>query len=210
MQLQRYHLNNMKKILLVLSLFSLVCLSGCTGEELNKEGFVDYTKQFTLDAEEYVGKSFLKDGIGLVEVVSHGDGDTTNFKDLGISDADKATYTDWSNFKIRYYGCDTPETYMDPSEDYGDEASLFTNTILKAGTVIVLSSIDNGTAPKKDGYDRYLGYVWVDGLCVNLAVVQNGFSTNSATGASFSDEHNEIFGAAYYQAKNNKINLWSK
>ncbi len=200
----------MKKIIIILSLFSALLLSGCSAEvELNTEGFVDYTKQFTLDPSLYEGKSFLKDGIGLVEIVSHGDGDTTNFKDIALSDADKSTYTDWENFKIRYYACDTPETYMDPSEDYGDEASLFTNTILKSGDIIVLSSINLNQAPKKDGYDRYLGYVWVDGLCVNLAVVQNGFSQSSATGADFSAEHNKIFSSAYYQAKNYKLNLWS-
>ncbi len=201
----------MKKIILLLTAFSLTFLTGCTsGVELDKEGFIDYTKQFTLDPSEYEGKSYLKDGIGLVEVVSYGDGDTTVFKDISLSDSEKATYTDWASFKVRYYACDTPETYMDPSEDYGDEASLFTNTILKNGDVIVLSSINNGQTPKKDGYDRYLSYVWVDGLCVNLAIVQNGYSTNSATGASYSAEHEYAFGGAYYQAKAYKLNAWNK
>lgn len=199
----------MKKIYLLLSLFSLVLLSGCTSEELNTEGFIDYTKQFTLDPSEYEGKSFLKDGIGIVEVAAFIDGDTTWFKDVSLPESEKSNYSDWSYFKVRYYACDTPETYTDPSEDFGDEAKEFTNTLLEIGDKIILSSIDNTSSPKKDSYGRYLGYVWSDDICINLAIVQNGFSTGSATGSSFSEYHNEIFSAAYYQAKSYKLNRWN-
>lgn len=121
----------------------------------------DYTSQVTLD-KEYENKSFVEDGIGQVILAKTVDGDTAHFYDKN-----------GDYIKVRFLGVDTPEsTYeVDP---WGKAASSFTSNILRNATTIVLES----EGARTDSYGRYLAYVWVDGVLLNLKIVQEAYSNS--------------------------------
>lgn len=121
----------------------------------------DYTSQVTLD-KEYKDKSFVEDGIGEVRLARTVDGDTAHFYDKN-----------GEYIKVRFLGIDTPEsTYeVDP---WGKAASKFTSDILRNATTIVLEA----EGARTDTYGRYLAYVWVDGILLNLKIVQEAYSNS--------------------------------
>ena len=159
----------MKKVLfLVLLLITIGLLNACgNGEEPNgNEGpfelHTNRTDALTLDPSEYEGKSFIRDGIGVVELVQCIDGDTARFKEGS------------QTFSLRFLGIDTPEsTYrFDP---WGKAASAWVCELLENAEVIVLEA--DPFAGRMDNNNRYLGYVWYDGRLINLEVIEQAFST---------------------------------
>ena len=81
---------------------------------------------------DYVGKSFIEDGVGIVELVSATDGDTARFRDVVTGEV----------FRLRFLGIDTPES-VHPSgiiEEYGKEASHYTCNVLKKADNIFLKA----------------------------------------------------------------------
>lgn len=171
--------------------------------------WVDYTKQVKL-TKDYVGKEFLKSGIGEVTLVTKVDGDTAHFKQ-------KTGNT--GTIKGRYNCVDTPES-TGMFEPWGHGASEFNGELLKNAKHIVLStdSLDNGNEEKPvldSTGGRYLVYVWVtteenpvleDFINVNLALCQYGWSkAKGVTGKDYQDP----FLNASVQAQNFKLHLWS-
>lgn len=141
----------------------------------NTEHFDAITKTLQL-SKSYKNKSFLIDGIGLARVDAFTDGDTTRFT------------TDDGTLIIRYFCIDTPES-TGSIEKWGKAASNFVKEQLSQATEIVLES-STGDKPKKDSYGtRYLGYVWYktadsDFKLLNLEIVENGYSDNTAVNTS--------------------------
>ena len=127
--------------------------------------------------EEYEGKDFFDDGIGVVSVVQYVDGDTTIVRTLN---GHKLT--------IRYQGIDTPEsTYK--VEAWGYAASNFTKQKLQNAETIVLQTEDG--RPGKEHADstgnRYLAWVWADGRLVNLEIVESGLAHSKATTSRYAE-----------------------
>lgn len=131
--------------------------------------------------ESYVGKEFLRDGIGVVQYVSSIDGDTTIFK--------SGTET----FTVRYLGIDTPEsTYK--VEPWGFAAARFVKKILEdaqvKGKKIVLQA-----EPEKSRFDstgkRYLAWVWVDGRLLNMEIIEKCYSASKAAGTMYASQMNQ-------------------
>lgn len=108
----------------------------------------------------YDGKEFVKDGIGKVTLARAIDGDTAHF------------YSNGKYIKVRFLGIDTPESTRD-KQAWGKAASNYTKNILENAKEIVLESEGSRT----DVYERYLAYVWVDGVLLNLQLVENAYTT---------------------------------
>lgn len=183
----------MKKIkilfsLMLTTLFVLV-LASCTN-------VVDKLK---LDTSNLEGKSFNEDGIGIVELGSVTDGDTANFFD-----------SDGTYVTLRFFSVDTPESTGDVDK-WGLAASRFTKDKLENAVSIILES-DTGGAPKKDTYQRYLGYVWYKSseddeyTNLNLELVAEGYSKNTSKATG---KYVDYFNEAQEYAEKKKLHIWS-
>lgn len=179
--------NILRKIVafIVVACCSVLCLAGC-GEEKepekptvadNTEYYDTVTKTLKLQ-QPYADKNFYTDGIGSAKVASYTDGDTTLFR-LDVADPDLG-----GTVNIRYYCIDTPES-TGGVEKWGKSASLFVKQQLSEATEIVLEATSKPAS--KDSYGtRYLGYVWYktasynEFKCLNLEIVENGYSENKA------------------------------
>ena len=143
---------------------------------------------------DYTGKSFINDGIGEVEYLYASDGDTAWFKDPITGD----------EFKVRFLGVDTPETHAG-EDPWGLAASRYTEAKLKnAKTIVIESEINiNGSysKPTTETYGRYLGFVWVDGVLLNLELVELAY-TNSTLGSTRCPE---IYKEYFLQASFNSM-----
>lgn len=197
---------NFKKILAVVPAVTIaLMLASCGGAKKgdNTAHYDAITKTLKLE-KSYAGKSFIDDGIGKATVETCTDGDTTRFK-LATNDG--------LSVIVRYHSVDTPES-TGGVEKWGKAASVFNKGILsKEGTEVVLEA----TGPKAvhDSYGtRYLGYVWYrhssadEFKCLNLEMVENGFSTNHGTDT---DEfpYNKYFKSAEAFARSSELRLFS-
>lgn len=169
----------------------------------NTEEYDDITKTLTLK-KDYVGKDFFTDGIAEATVDTNGltDGDTTRFRLVNGG----GTVT------IRYHSIDTPES-TGGVEKWGVAASQFNKRQLTAAKDIVLEATTN--PPSHDSYGvRYLGYVWYrtssdeEFKCLNLEMVENGFSENKAQNTS-AFPYYDYFKQANDFAKSIKLRLYS-
>lgn len=131
---------------------------------------------------DYIGKSFINDGVGEVELVYATDGDTARFKDIITGET----------FSLRFLGIDTPESTID-KDPWGKAASNYTKKRLESAKTIVLES----EGARTENYGRYLGFVWVDGVLLNLELVEQAY-TNSTLNDS---KYTEYFSMASSQAK---------
>lgn len=130
--------------------------------------------------------------VELIEIV---DGDTAKFK----MNEDQIT--------VRFLGINTKET-VDPEigeEAWGKEGSEFTKEKLEGANKIELE-FDN-KADKKDKYDRYLAWVWIDDVLLQNLLVEKGLAEtymlqNDYKYAGMLQESEEV-------AKNNKLGIWS-
>lgn len=132
-------------------------------------------KEVTIDFE-WEGKSFINDGVGEVDFVRGVDGDTAWFRD-------KVTKEE---FKLRFLGIDTPETHagMDP---WGKAAEDYTTKRLSEAKTIVLEA----EGARKETYDRYLGFVFVDGELLNLELVELAYTNSTLSGSKYSKYFSE-------------------
>jgi micrococcal nuclease len=186
---------NYKKILLilVLALFTFGLVACDDPDSIDEWEVLYYTNQTTLE-RDYTGKDFFQDGIGVVTLVSAGDGDTAVFK-TATSDP----------FRVRFLGIDTPEsTYrIDP---WGKAATIFTTAKLLNATTIVLEA--EGSTPEIDSTgSRYLGWVWVDGKLLNLEIVEESYST--AKGVSGS-RYQDVFFDADLRTQTKGLRIWGE
>lgn len=131
---------------------------------------------------EYEGKSFINDGIGEVELVYSIDGDTARFRDIITGEV----------FSLRFLGIDTPESTID-KDPWGKAASNYTKKKLESAKTIVLEA----EGARTENYGRYLGFVWVDGVLLNLELVEQAYSNSTLNNSKYV----EYFSLASSQAK---------
>jgi len=94
--------------------------------------------------------------LAIAFVVRIVDGDTVDIQwDNGIQD------------RIRLIGIDTPEK----GEENCEEAADFLEGMILNRVVWVEGDVD-----PRDQYNRYLGYIWLDGEMVNLALVEEEYA----------------------------------
>ena len=158
----------MKKIkILLVFLLALVTFTSCGPSEDHVITEITYA---TALESSYEGKSFLKDGVGEVELVKPIDGDTSIFSENGTA------------FKVRYFGINTPESTI-KIEPWGRAASTFTKNILQGAEKIVLERDESSDIMDSSG-QRYMGLVWIkdknhsDFYCLNLLLIENAYTRN--------------------------------
>ncbi|MDE6442070.1 MAG: thermonuclease family protein, partial [Clostridia bacterium] len=198
----------MKKILPIIGALIIICcaafgFSACGGTKVadNTEYYDSITKTLKLE-KNYTGKNFFTDGIGEAKLSKNVDGDTTTFK----------LVEGGNSVTIRYFCIDTPES-TGGVEKWGKSASLFTKSKLDAATEIVLEA--SQTPAVTDSYGvRYLAYVWYktadygDFKCLNLEIVENGYSENKGNSTS-QYIYNSHFKKAQDFARSIKLRLYS-
>ena len=138
-----------------------------------------YTDQTRL-MRNYLGKSFLNDGIGEVQLYVATDGDTAQFKEGNTT------------FTVRFNGVDTPEsTYK--LEPWGKSAARFTKGKLTNAYKIVLQRDEIKTQVLDSTLKRYLAWVWYQETAesqfrlLNLEIVEQSYSTSKASGTMYAD-----------------------
>lgn len=132
------------------------------------------------------GKSFINDSYGYCTWAGeYADGDTATFIDNITKE----------RFRVRFLSIDTPEVnHGNGSYDpWGDAAQDYVLDLLsKAKVIIVESELDDTKG--LDVYGRYLGYVWVDGICLNYAVLCEAYT--NYTGNSQTSKYDSYFSEA--------------
>ncbi|HHU24007.1 MAG TPA: thermonuclease family protein [Acholeplasmataceae bacterium] len=138
---------------------------------------VNRLDEVTLEID-VTGLSFVNDGIGEVTLIHPTDGDTAQFRDKITGES----------LYVRFLGVDTPEVFSQ-KEPWGSAASAFTASALNNAKTIVLESEGN----RRDTYDRYLAWVWLDGKLHNLDLVQQAYSNAKvARSSKYFDIFNEV------------------
>lgn len=121
---------------------------------------------------EWEGKSFIQDGVGEVRLVYGTDGDTATFEDVITG----------QTFRLRFLGIDTPEVYAG-EDPWGLAASRYTKARLNQAKTIVLEA----EGARTETYGRYLGFVWVDGVLLNLEIIEQGYSNSTLSKSKYKD-----------------------
>lgn len=87
-------------------------------------------------------------------------------KVVGVADGDTITVLEnRTQYKIRLYGIDTPESH----QDFGNRAKQFTSDLVFGKQVrVVKKDIDR--------YGRIVGMVYVGDVCANEALIENGLA----------------------------------
>lgn len=143
----------------------------------------NHTSEVKIDFE-WENKSFIEDGVGQVTLNYCVDGDTASFRDIKTGQI----------IKLRFLGINTRESTIE-EEPWGKAASDYVKSRLKNAKTIILDA--NGAT--KDMYGRYLGLVWVDGILLNLEIIDQAYSNSTL---SISDSrYGEVFMKASIAAK---------
>lgn len=142
-----------------------------------------YAQKLKMDFD-YEGKSFVNDGIGEVTLVRSIDGDTAHFRDNVTNEY----------IKVRFLGINTPESTIE-KDAWGKAAAEYTAYRLKNAKHIVLEAEGAGS----DIYERELAFVWVDGVLLNLEIIDLAYSTSKLSVSS--SKYGQIFLEASIAAK---------
>jgi len=115
------------------------------------------------------------------------DGDTFKVNDNGIEKT------------IRMSGIDTPETKHPyrSIECYGQEASLELDNLLHNKTI----QLDY---QGKDIYNRYLAYVYVDGMSINEYMIFNGYAVHTKYPHKYQAKYSKLETIAQHE----NVGLW--
>lgn len=124
------------------------------------------------------------------------DGDTADFKYKG------------ELIKVRFLAIDTPELKDDDEKvvKYGNKAKNFTCNKLKKAKTIYLEF--DSKSDKKDKYDRYLAWVFVDNNLLQEEIIENGYAKVAYLYGKY--KYVDDLKEAEKKAKNEKLNIWSE
>lgn len=205
----------MKKVFLALS--ALLVIGGITGcgssKNSNSNSIVEdnypetgeITNSLKL-SRSIEGKNFLLDGIGQVTLGSLTDGDTAKFitkNKQGVNE----------RFALRFLGVNTPESTA-KVEPWGKAASVYVGKILnQPGISIVLENDIAVWGQKDNNGTRYLGFVWyktstmTDYRCLNLELIEMGFSRNQLFDDSSLCPYRATFERAGASAASKKLRI---
>jgi endonuclease YncB( thermonuclease family) len=187
----------MKKLSIVFIFVTMsLGLFACT-QTPEETGPIDISYQWseatTLQAVEYENREFFRDGIGIVELDRCVDGDTSTF-----------TSGTGRPFTVRYIGIDTAESTT-RVEPWGMPATLYVCEILEAAEIIILER--DLAVGNRDNFGRELAYVWVDGILLNLRLVEEAFTPAQGTGIL---KYGDAFLAAQAHAMRTGRRIWGE
>lgn len=102
--------------------------------------------------------------------------------------------------KVRYLGIDTPEI----NKLLGREAKQFNEELVLNKKVII--ELDQ---TKYDTYGRVLGYVWIDNILVNEALINQGYTKVYLMRDEPKLKYLDLLLTAQDRAKQNHLGVWS-
>lgn len=154
-----------------------------------------YDKNLNVTTLEELSKNEQETEKVTVEYVKGVDGDTAKFKING------------EEITVRFLAVDTPESVHPTKEveDYGVEASNFTKEKLKNAKRIELEFDNN--SDKKDKYDRYLAWIWVDGELLQNLLIEEGLAKVAYLYGDY--KYTSILQKNEKIAKEKGLNIWS-
>ncbi|MCA9248484.1 MAG: thermonuclease family protein [Planctomycetales bacterium] len=134
--------------------------------------------------------SLLEEGVCEVEYVI--DGDTIRLT---------------NGARVRLIGVDTPEVHFPdepqrPAEPWAEEARRYTEDFLAAGSPRL--EFDH---ERKDRFERFLAYVWVDDRLLNESLIRNGLG-RARLEFYYSDSRKRLFRHAQDAARDQRIGIW--
>lgn len=122
-------------------------------------------------------------------------------------DGDTAEFImDEETVKVRFLAVNTPEIAHGSvaAEDFGNDASNFTCSLLENASVIELEQ-DN-ESDEYDKYGRYLAWVFVDDSLLQEDLIENGLAKVAYLYGDY--KYTSILEEKEIIAQNNKIGLW--
>ena len=130
-----------------------------------------------------------------VEYLSANDGDTLSVQ------------MDGEKKRVRLLMIDTPEMNYDKGEPmpYAEEAKAFTIELLENAQSVELL-FDKG--PETDNYDRLLAYIYVDGVMLQEALLEEGLAAVRYVNEPNNSLEKE-FRAIQKEAEEKGVNIWS-
>ena len=111
--------------------------------------------------------------------------------------------------RVRLIGVDTPETVKPdhPIEPWGPEATHFTRQFI--GDKPVELKLDQNPQERRDRFDRFLAYIYVDGRCLNEELARARLA-HVHTEYHYSPVYKKRLLKAEDEAKSTHRGLWSE
>ena len=139
--------------------------------------------------------------------ISAKDTDIVKFSDCIDGDTAKFILNN-EEIRVRFLAIDTPETKHPTKgvEPYGKEASNYTCNKIKKAKEIILEYDSN--SDKKDKYDRYLSWVFVDGNLLQDELISKGYAKVEYLYGDY--KYTSKIQSSEKIAKKNKIGIWGE
>lgn len=133
--------------------------------------------------ETGIGRSVIGDLAAVAEVI---DGDTIKLE---------------TGETVRYLGIDTPELTHMPPDCYAQEAALMNKELVDGKTIRLIKDVRN-----TDRYGRWLRYVYIDDLLINLELVRLGYARSFSVPPDTANQ--DLFIESERLAREAKAGLW--
>lgn len=117
-----------------------------------------------------------------------------------VTDGDTMKLSDGKTFRL--YGVNAPEV----KEPFFEEAKAFTENLVLGKEI----SIEQENNYKVDKFGRTLGYVFVDGVNLNLKLVKNGLARVVLYEKRAKIKYQDELLSAEKEAREKKIGIWKK
>lgn len=118
----------------------------------------------------------------------------------GVSDGDTFKLSDGKTFRL--YGVNAPEV----KEPLFEEAKVFTENLVLGKEI----SFEQEANYKVDKFGRDLGYVFVDGVNLNIGLVRNGLARVVLYEKRAKIKYQDELLSAEKEAKEKKVEVWKK
>ena len=123
-----------------------------------------------------------------------------NLSVVEVSDGDTLKLSDGKTFRL--YGVNAPEV----KEQYYEEAKVFTQNLILGKEI----SFEQEANYKVDKFGRELGYVFVDGVNLNLELVRNGLARVVLYEKRAKIKYQDELLSAEKEVKELKLGVWKK
>ena len=117
-----------------------------------------------------------------------------------VSDGDTFKLSDGKTFRL--YGVNAPEV----KEPYFEEAKAFTENLVLGKEI----SFEQETNYKVDKFGRELGYVFIDGVNLNIELVKNGLAKVVLYEKRAKIKYQDELLLAEKEVKEKKVGVWKK
>ena len=128
---------------------------------------------------------------------------STNVSPISVTEVSDGDTLKLSNGKtFRLYGVNAPEV----KEPFFEEAKAFTENLVLGKEI----SFEQEVNYKVDKFGRELGYVFIDGVNLNIELVKNGLARVVLYEKRAKIKYQDDLLSAEKEAKANKVGVWKK